>query len=71
VCRNTSVAGAPWQMWSVEVATGRERLIGHVDLPVAAGRVSGFSLHPDGTRLITSVGILPFDIWMLEGFERQ
>jgi hypothetical protein len=33
--------------------------------------VSGFSLHPDGMRFITSVGILPFDIWMLEGFERS
>jgi hypothetical protein len=71
VCRNTSVAGAPWQMWSVEVTTGRERLVGSVDLPAAAERVSGFSPHPDGMRFITSVGILPFDIWMLEGFERS
>jgi Tol biopolymer transport system component/predicted Ser/Thr protein kinase len=70
VCRNTSVAHAPWQVWSVDVATGRERRIGDVQLPRAAGRVSGFSLHPDGTRFLTAVGIFPYDIWMLEGFDQ-
>ena len=69
VCRNTSAAGAPWQLWSVDVTTGRERLVGNVDLPVTAGTVGGFSMHPDGTRFATSVGILPYDIWILEGFE--
>jgi hypothetical protein len=71
ICRNTSVPGAPWQLWSVDAATGRERLVGNVDLPTSAERVSGFSLHPDGTRIITSVGILPSDIWILEGFEPE
>lgn len=43
--------------------------MGNVDVPVTAAALSGFSLHPDGTRVATSVGILPYDIWMLEGFE--
>jgi hypothetical protein len=71
VCQNTSIAGAPWQLWSVDLATDRERLVGNVDLPGAFAGLAGLSLHPDGTRIITSVGILPFDIWMLEGFEPQ
>jgi hypothetical protein len=33
--------------------------------------LAGFSLHPDGTRFITSLGLWPSDIWMLEGFDRQ
>ncbi len=69
VCRNTSVAGAPWQLWSVDVSTGAERLVGNIDLPVSVGQMEGFSLHPDGRRFITSIGIHPYDIWMLEGFE--
>lgn len=70
-CRNTSAAGAPWQLWSVDVAAGRERLVGNVDVPITAATLGGFSLHPDGTRFATSVGILPYDIWILEGFEPQ
>jgi Tol biopolymer transport system component len=69
--RNTSADGAAWQLWSVDVATSGERLLADVDLPVSVERVGGFSLHPDGVRLVTSVGILPSDIWMLEGFERR
>jgi len=71
ICRNTSVPGGPWQLWSVDAATGRERLVGNVDLPPSTERVSGFAMHPDGTRIITSVGILPSDIWTLEGFEPE
>jgi Tol biopolymer transport system component/predicted Ser/Thr protein kinase len=71
LCRNTSVAGAPWQLWSVDVSTGAERLVGNVDLSVPALIAEGFSLHPDGTRFVTSVGIHPYDIWMLEGFPQQ
>jgi Tol biopolymer transport system component len=69
VCRNTSAAGAPWQLWSVDVTTSRETLVGNVDLTVTPDTVGGFSMHPDGTRFLTSVSILPYDIWMLEGFE--
>ena len=42
-----------------------------VSLPPTAGDAAGFSLHPDGTRFLTSVANWPFDIWMLEGFDRH
>jgi hypothetical protein len=31
----------------------------------------GFSVHPDGTRFVTSLWLWPSDIWMLEGFDRR
>ena len=62
---------APWQLWSVEIATSRETLLAEVDLPVSVTAAEGFSLHPDGTRFITSVQQWPTDIWMLEGFARR
>jgi Tol biopolymer transport system component len=71
VSRNTTGSGAQWQLLSVEVATGRERVVADVDLPPSAMGLAGFSLHPDGTRFITSLGLWPSDIWMLEGFDRQ
>ena len=71
VYRNTSGNGAQWQLWSVEVATGRERLVADLDLPASAMGLTGFSLHPDGTRFATSLGLWPSDIWMLEGFDRR
>ena len=70
-CRNRSLAGAPWQLWSVDVATGAERLVGNIQLPAAAAGLRGFSMHPDGTRFLTSVAIFAYDIWMLEGFAAQ
>lgn len=70
IARNVSGTGAPWQLWSVDIATGRERLVADVELSASARGVSGFSLHPDGTRIITSVQVWPSDIWMLEGFDR-
>jgi hypothetical protein len=69
ILRNSSGTGAPWQLWSVDVATGRETRLADLDLPAATDDVRGFSLHPDGTRFATSIAIWPFDIWMLEGFE--
>jgi eukaryotic-like serine/threonine-protein kinase len=69
--RNTSGSGAPWQLWSVEIATSRETLLAEIDLPVSVTAADGFSLHPDGTRFITSVQQWPTDIWMLEGFARR
>jgi Tol biopolymer transport system component len=68
--RNTSGTGAPWELWSIDVATGTDRLLVDVPLPETAGDIAGFSLHPDGTRFLTSVANWPFDIWMLEGFEQ-
>jgi hypothetical protein len=58
-------------LWSVDVTTGRERLAADIDLSASAQTLSGFSLHPDGTRIITSVQVWPSDIWMLEGFDRS
>jgi Tol biopolymer transport system component len=58
-----------WQLWSINAATGRERQLGILELPAAVQGLNGFSLHPDGTRFATSIGIWPTDIWMLEGFD--
>jgi Tol biopolymer transport system component len=68
--RNTTGSGAPWRLWSIDVATGAERLVTDVLLPPTAGDAAGFSLHPDGTRFLTSIANWPFDIWMLEGFDQ-
>jgi hypothetical protein len=67
--QNTTGAGAPWRLWAIDVATGAERVITDVLLPPTAGDAAGFSLHPDGTRFLTSIANWPFDLWMLEGFE--
>jgi Tol biopolymer transport system component len=71
VVRNVSGDGAPWQLWAVDIATGRERKLADVDLPVATEGVGGFSLHPDGTRFLASAGASNTDIWMLKGFDRR
>ena len=49
------------------VATGVERGATPLNLPRDA-TVSGFSLHPDGNSVATSVAIARYDIWILEGF---
>jgi Tol biopolymer transport system component len=67
--QNSTGSGAPWRLWSIDVATGAERLVTDVLLPPTAGDAAGFSLHPDGTRFLTSIANWPFDLWMLEGFE--
>jgi eukaryotic-like serine/threonine-protein kinase len=68
--QNTSGEGPPWRLWSTDVASGAERLLGGVPLPATAGIAAGFSLHPDGTRFLTSIANWPLDIWMLEGFDQ-
>ena len=68
--RNTTGVGAQWQLYSIDVKTGSDRMLAPVDLPLTADLVAGFSLHPDGRRFLTSVGELPFDIWMLEGWDQ-
>ena len=50
--------------------TGAEKMLAPIDLPASAGNILGFSLHPDGKRFLTSVSKWPFDIWMLEGWDR-
>jgi hypothetical protein len=69
--RSTDRASAEWQLLAIDVATGAERTLSAVHLPPAVAIVAGFSLHPDGTRFLTSVGNMPYDIWMLEGFGQQ
>lgn len=69
--RDMSGAGAPWQLWAIDVATGRERQLAAVDLPVATETVVGFSLHPDGTKILVSGGNNNTDIWLLSGIDRR
>jgi Tol biopolymer transport system component len=69
IFRNTTGAGAEWQLYSVDVATGAERMLAPLDLPASTNDIAGLSLHPDGKRFLTSIAKWPFDIWMLEGFQ--
>ena len=69
--QDTSAERAQWQLWAVDVATGRDRRLSNVDLPLGTENVVSFSLHPDGTRFLTSAGGLKTDIWMLKGFDRH
>ena len=67
--RNSGREGAQWQLFAMDVATGAEKMIAGIDLPVTTDDARGLSLHPDGKRLATSIAKWPFDIWMIEGFE--
>jgi len=69
IFRNTTGSGADWQLYSVDVATGAERMLAPLDLPASTNAVTGLSLHPDGKRFLTSIAKRPYDIWMLEGFQ--
>ena len=70
VFQNTTGNGAQWQLYSVNVKTGAEKILAPLDLSASIDRMAGFSIHPDGKHFLTSVGKFPFDIWMLEGFEQ-
>jgi len=69
IFRNTTGVGAEWQLYSVDVATGAEKILAPLDLPASTNEIAGFSLHPDGKRFLTSIAKAPYDIWMLEGFQ--
>lgn len=69
IFHNTGGAGAEWQIYSIEAATGAEKMLGILDLPASVQAIAGFSIHPDGKRALISVAKWPFDIWMLEGFD--
>jgi Tol biopolymer transport system component/predicted Ser/Thr protein kinase len=71
IYRNTSPEGAEWQMYSVDVKSGAEKLLGALDLPPATEGMAGFSLHPDGKSFLISIAKWPYDIWMLEGFDQN
>ena len=70
ILRNTTGDGAQWQLFSVDVKTGADKLLGPVDLPASTDSLAGFSLHPDGKRFLTSIAKWPFHIWMMEGFDQ-
>jgi len=59
--------GVQSQLYQIDVATGADKLLGTVDLPGSVTGLAGFSMHPDGTRFLTSVVHGAFDIWMLDG----
>jgi hypothetical protein len=59
--RNTSGEGPLWRLWSIDVASGTERLLSSVAFPDTTGDAAGFSLHPDGRRLLTSIANWPLD----------
>ena len=59
-----------WDLFSVDVKTGVEKLLGPVNVSISGQVLVGFSLHPDGKRFATSMTKYPYDLWMLEGFEQ-
>jgi Tol biopolymer transport system component len=69
VFHNSAANGAEWQLASIDVATGAEKVFGSLDLPAAVGRLSGFSMHPDGKRFVFTAGVQPYDLWVLDGFQ--
>jgi eukaryotic-like serine/threonine-protein kinase len=70
IFQNTTGDGAQWQLYSINVKTGAEKLLAPLDLPASTDSIAGFSLHPDGKRFLTSIAKWPYDIWMLEGFDQ-
>ena len=70
IVRNAQGEGAQWQLYSVDVKTGADKMIAPLDLPASTDNIAGFSLHPDGNRFLTSIAKWPFDIWMLEGWDQ-
>jgi serine/threonine protein kinase len=56
-----------YELVTREVDSGREikRVTVALDRPLTMYRLS---LHPDGTRFLTNVGQMPYDIWIAEGF---
>jgi serine/threonine protein kinase/Tol biopolymer transport system component len=70
IVRNTTGEGAQWQLYSIDVKTGTDKMLAPLDLPAYANEISGFSLHPDGKRFLTSIAKWPYNIWMLEGWDQ-
>lgn len=70
IVRNTTGEGADWQLYSIDVKTGADRMLAPIDLPASTAGISGFSLHPDGKRFLTSISKFNYDIWMLEGWDQ-
>jgi hypothetical protein len=69
VFRNSSGNGPDWRLYMVNVSSGAETPLTPLELPASTDDMYAFSLHPDGSRFLTSIARWPFDIWMLEGFD--
>jgi hypothetical protein len=69
VFQDTRGKGPQWVLYSLDVRTGAEKLLGPLELPAVVDALAGFSLHPDGKRFLTSIAKRPYDIWILEGFD--
>ena len=59
-----------WELASFSVPGAQLKQVVALDIPVSAA-VNFLSVHPDGKRLITSVGRRRYDIWLLEGFSER
>jgi Tol biopolymer transport system component len=70
IVRNTTGEGAQWQLYSIDVKTGAGKMLASLDLPASTNEISGFSVHPDGKRFLTSIAKWPYDIWILEGWDQ-
>jgi Tol biopolymer transport system component/tRNA A-37 threonylcarbamoyl transferase component Bud32 len=70
IVRNTTGEGAEWQLYSIDVKTGADKMLAPIDLPASTAGISGFSLHPDGKRFLTSISKYNYDLWMLEGWDQ-
>jgi hypothetical protein len=58
------------QLHSIDAKTGADKMLATIDLPASVNGIEGFSLHPDSKRFLTSIARRPYDIWMLEGWDR-
>jgi hypothetical protein len=70
VVRGVANTGRRWELFEIDVATGRNRLVAPLQLPDGMQALAGFSLHPDGRRFLISAPVWPFDIWLIDGFEQ-
>jgi hypothetical protein len=59
IVRNTTGLGPQWQLYSIDVKTAADKMVASLDLPAFANEISGFSLHPDGKRFLTSIAKWP------------
>jgi Tol biopolymer transport system component len=70
ILRSTAGERGQWRLYVIDVKSGADKMLASLDLPASANAISGFSLHPDGKRFLTSIAKWPFDIWMFEGFDQ-
>ncbi|MBI3207545.1 MAG: serine/threonine-protein kinase [Candidatus Solibacter usitatus] len=51
-----------------EVPSGKEVKSVTMEFPQSERTLGGISLHPDGKRILLTLGEIRYDIWMIEGF---